>query len=101
MATDVQREINSTFDSYNAAALETRRTELLVESENKCSAKMKVLWSERHCLERTTADYTAVLQFTEQVRKCKDKEVLLLTSQALHRLKKLKCWIWSDEQLMM
>ena len=70
MASELQQKINSTFDHY-AAELEVRRKELLAESESKCSAKMKILWSERDCLERAIADITTTQEFTKRIRKCK------------------------------
>ena len=99
MASELQQKINATFDSY-AAELEARQKELLAESERKCSAKMKVLWSERDCLERAIADFTTTREFTKRVRKCKnDKEYLQLTSQVLPRLRKLEDWEWNDEKV--
>ena len=99
MASELQQKINSTFDHY-AAELEARRKELLAESESKCSAKMKILWSERDCLERAIADITTTQEFTKRVRKCKnDTEYLQLTSQVLPRLRKLEDWEWKDEKV--
>jgi hypothetical protein len=99
MANELQEKINSTFDSY-VAELEARRKELLAECERKCSAKMKILWSERDCLERAIADSTTTLEFTKRVRKCKnDQEYLQLTSQVLPRLRKLENWEWKDEKV--
>ena len=99
MASELQEKINYTFDSY-AAELEARRTELLAESESKCSTKMKILWSERDSLERTIADMTTTQNFTKQVRQCKNnKEFLQLTSQVLPRLRKLESWEWSYESV--
>jgi hypothetical protein len=99
MANELQEKINSTFDSY-IAELEARRKELLSECESKCSAKMKILWSERDCLERAIADSTTTLEFTKRVRKCKnDQEYLQLTSQVLPRLRKLEDWEWKDEKV--
>ena len=99
MASELQEKINYTFDSY-AAGLEARRTELLAESESKCSAKMKILWSERDSLERTIADMTTTQNFAKQARQCKNNtEFLQLTSQVLPRLRKLENWEWSDERV--
>ena len=70
MATELQRKINTVFDSY-AAELEARQRELLTESESKCSAKMKILWSERDCLERAIADFTTTRQFTKRAKMTK------------------------------
>jgi hypothetical protein len=99
MANGLQEKINSTFDSY-IAELDARRKELLSESDSKCSAKMKILWSERDCLERAIADSTTTLEFTKRVRKCKnDQEYLQLTSQVLPRLRKLENWEWKDERV--
>ena len=99
MASELQEKINYTFDSY-AAGLEARRTELLAESESKCSVKMKILWSERDSLERTIADMTTTQNFAKQVRKCKNnREFLQLTSQVLPHLRKLESWEWNDESI--
>ena len=99
MASELQQKINHTFDRY-AAKLEARRKELLAESESKCSAKMKTLWSERDCLERAIADITTTQEFTKRVRKCKNNtEYLQLTSQVLPRLRKLEDWEWKDEKV--
>ena len=96
MAVDVEQKINSTFDSY-VAALGKRRKELLSDSESRCSKKMKVLWSEKDSLERVVADMTTTQNFTERIKNCEDsKEFLLLSSQALPRLKKLESWKWKD-----
>lgn len=92
---DRNKDISSTFDSY-IAAVEKRRNELLKESENDCNSRMKTLWSERDHLERIVADMTATLQFTKRIKDCEDfKKFLLLSSQALPRLKKLRTWEWS------
>ena len=99
MAIELQEKINKTFDSY-VAELEARRKELLAESESKCSAKMKILWSERDCLERAIADSSTTLEFTKRVRECKnDQDYLQLTSQVLPRLRKLEDWEWNDEKV--
>lgn len=90
MANKLQDKINKTFDSC-VAELEARRKELLAESESKCSAKMKILWSERDCLERAIADSSTTMEFTKRVRECKnDQDYLQLTSQVLPRLRKLE-----------
>ena len=94
MASDLREKINNMFNSY-AVELEARRKQLLAEAESKCSAKMKVLWSERDCLERAIADITMTQQFTERVRKCENnKKYLQLTSQVLPHLRKLQNWEW-------
>ena len=62
MATEIQRKIDNDFDAY-IAALETRREKLLADSEDKCTAKLKVLWSERDCLERVIADIDSNTKF--------------------------------------
>ena len=51
MATEIQRKIDNDFDAY-VAALQARCKKLLADSEDKCTAKLKVLWSERDCLEQ-------------------------------------------------
>ena len=97
MATDIQQKISQTFDSYEAE-LKARREGLLEESETKCNAKMKVLWSERDSLERTIADMTTTQNFTSRVRNCRnDTEFLQLTSQVLPRLRKLDSVEWDND----
>lgn len=99
MGNELHEKINRTFDAY-AAELEARRKDLLEKSERKCGAKMKILWSERDCLERTIADIATTQNFTKQMRKCKnDKEYLQLASQVLPRLRKLESWAWTDEKV--
>ena len=96
MSTEIQWKIEDNFDSY-VVALEARRKQPLADSENKCTAKLKVLWSERDCLERVIADMRATRNFTERVRKCKNNgEFLLLSSQVFPRLRKLESWKWND-----
>ena len=100
MASDQQSKINQVFDSY-IATLEARRAALLAECENKCNGMLKVLWSEKDCLEKTCTELTTVLGFTERLRKSTDtEEFLLLASQALPRLTLLKERTWDDNNVL-
>ena len=97
--TEVQAkaDIKKLFDSY-IATLQSRRDSLLTKAEDHYSAKLKVVWSEKDCLEKTIAKFKSALRFSEQSQKCvNDGEFLSLASQALLSLKELEGSFWDSK----
>ena len=85
------------FDSF-IAALQNRRDSLLAKSEEHCTTKLKVLWSEKDHLENKIAKLNTTLRFSERIRLCSDTgEFLALSFQALRNLKELRDCSWESE----
>lgn len=97
MQANLKEDIKKMFDSF-IAALQSRRDSLLAKAEDHYSAKLKLLWSEKDHLEKSIAKLSTTLRFSERSQKCiDDREYLLLTSQALLRLKELEGSSWNSK----
>lgn len=85
-----QEGIKRMFDDF-ISNLQMRRDELVAQSEERNSAKLKVIWSEKDLLQQTIAKLTTTLRFSERLQMCRnDEEYLSLASQALLTLRKMR-----------
>ncbi len=91
---ELKKAINATFDSL-VATLETRRAQLLKETDAKCSGDLKKVWSQREVVEIAVVDLETTVGFTERVLECaSDAEFLSLSPQAFTRLSHLETTKW-------
>ena len=93
-ATKLKAEINAVFDRH-VAAIESHRTSLLEEGENKYNTSVKEVWAQKEYIEQKSEALSTTLRFTECLRQCKsDSEMLCLAAQAIPQLKKLETVRW-------
>ena len=94
-----QADIKTMFDDF-ISILQKRRDDLLVKSEERNNAKLKLVWSEKDFLEQMVAKLSTTLSFSKRLQTCKnDGEYLLLACQALLKLKELEVSSWDSKTM--